>query len=83
MDEQDKLTERRTSTLSPNDVELIDRIRGEMPWGQWLRDAALEKVARDTGTDVDALDTARRPARRRRNLSERQQAGTGTEGQQS
>jgi hypothetical protein len=71
--------EQRPSVRLADDVmELVEQARGVTPRGQWLRDAVHEKLARDLGIDVDDLDTARRPARRRANRSGQQQAGTGT-----
>ena len=69
MDDQDKRTERPSVTLSPAELAHVNQARGNMPRAQWLREAVLEKLERD-GYGIE--DTARRPARRRRNYSERQ-----------
>ena len=61
----------RQAVLSRDELERIDEARGEAPQGQWLRTAALEKLSRDTGIPLEALDGARRAAPRRRNYSER------------
>jgi hypothetical protein len=70
MDEQDKRTERPSVPLSPRELALVNRARGALPKGTWLREAVLEKLARE-GAGV--TDEARRPTARRRNLSERRQ----------
>jgi hypothetical protein len=57
--------------LSETAVALIDEARGEMPRAQWLRVAAIEKLSRDTGIPVEALDGGRRAAPRRRNFADR------------
>jgi hypothetical protein len=74
MDDSDKRTERPSVTLSPAELRQVNQARGDMPRAQWIREAVLEKLERD-GYGIE--DTARRPARRRRNYSERQQQGKG------
>ena len=84
MDDQDKRTERPSVPLSPRELALVDQARGGMNRGQYLRELVMEGTARALGIDAGELDTARRPAQRRPNRSGRsQQAGSGTEGEQS
>jgi hypothetical protein len=71
MDDQDKRTERPSVPLSPRELALVDQARGTMPRGQYMRMWILEGIAADLGLDPDELDTARRPAQRRRNYTER------------
>lgn len=60
---------RRTvgTSLSDREVDLIGEVLGEAPLAQWLRDAALERLCSELGISPGEIDTARRPARRRRN----------------
>ena len=60
--------------LSRRQFDLIDRLRGEVPMGRWIREAAMERAGRELGTDPDGLgrQTAGQ-ASRRANYRERQQ----------
>jgi len=60
-------------------VHLSRRVRDMItadgiPVGQWLWNAALEKLSRDTGLPAEDIDPARRPAPRRVNYGKRRQA---------
>lgn len=71
VDEQDRRTERPSVALSPRELAAVEQSRGAMPRSAWLRDAVMEKLERE---GVTVTDDARRPAPRRRNRSERDQA---------
>ena len=73
---------RHSIRLSARLEDIIDALRGDTPLGAWIRDAAIERAARESGVTADDLDTAKRPAQRRANYSERQQADGTTEGQE-
>ena len=60
--------------LSDREVAAIAVARGEIPLGQWGREAMLEKLARE---GIDVADEARRSAPRRRNYSQRAVKETG------
>jgi hypothetical protein len=74
--EQDRRTARPTLALSPREFAAVEQARGEMPRSAWLRDAVMEKLARE---GVKVADDARRAAPRRQNHSERQQQQEGQE----
>jgi hypothetical protein len=42
--------------LSPRVLDLIGQLSGGQPRGAWIRDAVREKLARDLGVSVEALD---------------------------
>jgi hypothetical protein len=67
--EQDRRTARPTLALSPREFAAVEQARGVMPRSAWLRDAVLEKLARE---GVKVADDVRRAAPRRRNYSEQQ-----------
>ena len=73
--EDDKWVLKRTIALSARVEAVIDALRGDMPRGAWIREAVLEKAARDAGITVEELDAVKRPVQRRRNYRERQQDG--------
>ena len=58
--------------LSDREVAAIAAARGEIPLGQWGREAMLEKLARE---GIDVADDARRSAPRRRNYKQRAAEG--------
>jgi len=74
MDDADKHTERHSASLSPNEIALINQVRGQdVPMARWLREAAMQRVAAELGVDPRDLDGAkRRPAPRRRNSTGQQ-----------
>lgn len=74
MNDEDKRTELATARLSPREAAAMHQARGEMPKAAWLREAVLEKLARE-GAEV--ADEARRPAPRRLNYRERAKASDG------
>ena len=41
--------------LSRRQFDLIDRLRGDTPMGRWIREAAMERAARELGTDPEDL----------------------------
>ena len=59
--------------LSPNEHQGISEVQGDTPLGRWIREAALDRLARELGVPAEGLDGAKRPAPRRRNYKERQQ----------
>src|SRR6185437_17080856 len=79
MDEEDIRRPAGTATLSDRERAFVDRARGKTPMGQYARRALLAQAERDLGESAEdlELDTARRPAQRRRNSSERQQQEKG------
>jgi hypothetical protein len=79
MPEEAVRSKKVTIMLSPDELALVTRARGEMPRGAYVRMRLLEGVAADLGLDPGEMDTARRPAQRRRNYSERKQQGEGQE----
>jgi len=63
-------------TLSANEVALVDECRRGGYRAPWLRQAVLEKLSRDTGIPLDALDGAaprRAPGRPRTGNDEKGQ----------
>ncbi len=72
--DQDRRRNFKSVPLSDTELAAIDQARGEMPLGQWLREAAHEKLARD---GYDVTDEARRSAARRQNQRQRQQREEG------
>ena len=84
LQDEDRRTERASVPLSPRELALVDRARGKMTRGQFLREAVMEGVARDLGMDPADVDPARRAGEsvRRANYSERAAAGkTSSEGE--
>jgi hypothetical protein len=67
----DRYDRQHKINLSANLETLINETRGDTPLGQWVRDAVVERLARELGTAVEDLDGARRPAPRRANYKER------------
>src|ERR1017187_1568868 len=51
--------------LSPRVLDLIGQLAGEQPRGGWIRDAVLEKLARDLGGPMEGLDPSPHLAPRR------------------
>jgi len=74
-EQDDKWVLKRSVALSARLEAVIDALRGDLPLGAWIREAVLEKAARDAGITVEELDTVKRPVQRRRNYRERQQDG--------
>jgi hypothetical protein len=79
MNEDDVYRARGTASLTGRERAFVDQARRGEPMGRYIRQALLEKAARDLGYDIGDLedipelaDTARRPAPRRPNR-ERQQ----------
>ena len=78
--DDEKLIQRTNVMLSRRILALIKPLLGDdMALGQWIRDAVLERLARELDIDPEDLDTARRPVQRRANYSERQQREEGQE----
>ena len=75
--EDDKWDKPHPVNLSARLDEIINALRGDMPMGAWIREAVIEKAARELGIDPEDLDTVRRPVQRRANYSERQQREEG------
>ena len=69
--DDDKYNRQKQVWLSANLEALINETRGDTPLGQWVRDAVVQRLARELGTAVEDLDGARRPAPRRANYKER------------
>ena len=67
--------------LSPRVLDLIRQLAGDQPRGAWIRGAVLEKLARDLGVSVEALDPSPHLAPRRsrggRNGNKKQQREEG------
>ena len=77
-EDDEKLIQRTNVMLSRRILALIKPLLGDdMALGQWIRDAVLERLAREAGIDPGDLDTVRRPVQRRANYSERQQQEEG------
>ena len=77
MDREDVRRLHGAASLSGRERAFIDRARGSEPMGRYAREALLEKAARDLGRsieDLEELDTARRPAPRRPNRQQREDA---------
>jgi hypothetical protein len=72
--EEDRRTKRPSIPLSPHELTLVDQAarKAGMTRGSYQRAAVLAQAATDLGLDPGELDTARRPAPRRRNYRERQ-----------
>ena len=75
--DQDQRGERRKIRLYPSEWDAITRLAGDAPPVQWIRDAALERLAAELGISMSELDSARRPAPRRRNYTRRDNAAPG------
>ena len=74
---------RHSIRLSARLEDIIDALRGDTPLGAWIRDAAIERAARESGVTADDLDTAKRPAQRRANYSGRQERPGAAKGERA
>ena len=70
--DDDKRTLPGVIHLSPNEHRSISDVQGDTPLGRWIREAALDRLARELGVPAEGLDGAKRAAPRRRNYKERQ-----------
>ena len=75
--DEDQRGERRKIRLYPSEWAAITKLAGDAPPVQWIRDAALERMAAELGIPVTDLDSARRPAPRRRNYARRNDTASG------
>jgi hypothetical protein len=76
MPAEDSRKNPRSGKFSDAELDLVDRaaLQAGMPRAAYIREAVLMAAAEDldmTEDELEALDTARRPTRRRRNYSER------------
>ncbi len=76
----DKWDKPHSVNLSARVDAIIKPLLGDGTWGEWIRGAVLERLARELGIDPEDLDTARRPVQRRANYSRRQQREEGQQG---
>ena len=75
LSDDDTLGKKRSVNFSPNLEALTEEAAAaqDIPFGQYVRIAVTEKLARELGVSPEDLDGARRPAPRRRNYKNRQQ----------
>ena len=75
MSDDDTLDRKRSVNFSPNLEALTTEAAAaqDIPFGQYVRIAVTEKLARELGVSPEDLDGAKRPAPRRRNYKDRQQ----------
>ena len=73
LSDDDKLDRKRAVNFSPNLETLTTEAAAaqDIPFGQYVRIAVTEKLARELGVSPEDLDGAKRPAPRRRNYKER------------
>ena len=73
LSDDDTLGRKRSVNFSPNLETLTTEAAAaqDIPFGQYVRIAVTEKLARELGVTPEDLDGAKRPAPRRRNYSER------------
>ena len=74
LSDDDTLGRKRSVNFSPNLEALTTEAAAaqDIPFGQWVRIAVTEKLARELGVSPEDLDGAKRPAPRRRNYKDRQ-----------